>query len=97
VVPSGKPSGFDGPVNNKFIFTFALSAMLLLLSYQARRPRWSATAASLMCFSLVVLAGCGSTSSPGGGGSTPVTTQTITVTGVSGAITHNATFTLIVE
>jgi subtilase family serine protease len=102
VVPSGKPSGFHGPVNNKVIVTLALSTMLLLLFYQARRPRWSATAALLMCFSLAVLAGCGGGGSSGGGGGgstgTPATTnQIITVTGVSGTITHQATFTLSVQ
>jgi hypothetical protein len=88
MVPGGKPTGWHGPVNNKLVFTFALSTMLLLLFYQARRPRWSATAALLMCFSLAVLAGCGGGGGGGGGGGTgtgtPATTDAvITVTGVS--------------
>jgi subtilase family serine protease len=97
MVPGGKPAGFLGPVNNKLVFTFAFSTMLLVLFYQARRPRWSAAAALLMCFSLAVLAGCG-----GGGGTgtpgTPVTSDAvITVTGVSGTIAHSTTFTLTVQ
>jgi hypothetical protein len=91
-------------VNNKLVLTLALSTMLLLLFYQARRPRWSATSALLMCFSLAVLAGCGGGGGGGGGGGstaspgTPVTTdQTITVTGVAGTITHTTTFTLSVQ
>ncbi|MGA8102878.1 MAG: S53 family peptidase [Candidatus Acidiferrales bacterium] len=108
MVPAGKPTGWHGPVNNKLVLTFALSTMLLLLFYQARRPRWSATAALLMCFSLAVLAGCGGGGGGGGGSGstgtpgTPVTTDAvITVTGVSttgsSTITHNTTFTLTVQ
>jgi len=104
VLPAGKPTGTHGPVNTKVVFTLALSSLLLLLFYQARRPRWSAAAALLMCFSLAVLAGCGggSSNNSGGGGTgsagTPTTTDaTITVTGVSGTITHNTTFTLSVQ
>jgi peptidoglycan/LPS O-acetylase OafA/YrhL len=103
LVPAGKPTSFHGPVNNKLVLTLALGTMLLLLFYQARRPRWSATAALLMCFSLAVLAGCGGGGSGGGGGGTsnpgtPATTnQIITVTGVAGTISHTTTFTLSVQ
>jgi subtilase family serine protease len=108
MVPASKPTGWHGPVNNKLVLTFALSTMLLLLFYQARRPRWSATAVLLMCFSLAVLAGCGGGGSGGGGGGggggtgTPATSDAvITVTGVStsgsSTITHNTTFSLTVQ
>jgi subtilase family serine protease len=101
VLPAGKPTGFHGPVNTKVVFTLALSSLLLLLFYQARRPRWSAAAALLMCFSLAALAGCSGGPSGGGGTGTTGTPTTsdaiITVTGVSGTITHNTTFTLSVQ
>ena len=101
MVPAGGPTGFHGPIDKKLVFTFAFSTMLLLLFYQARRPRWSATATLLMCFSLAVLAGCGGGGGGGGGTGTPGTPATsdavITVTGVSGTITHSTTFTLTVQ
>ncbi len=111
VPAAGKPTGWHGPVNNKLVLTFALSTMLLLLFYQARRPRWSATAALLMCFSLAVLAGCGGGGGGNGGGGggggtgtpgTPsVTNQVVTITGVattgSRTTTHTTTFDLTVQ
>jgi subtilase family serine protease len=107
-VPAGKTTGWQGRLNNKLVLAFALSTMLLLLFRPARRPRWTAAAAWMMCFSLVVLAACGSGGGGSGGGSstgapgTAITTdQVITVTGVSttgsGMITHNTTFTLTVQ
>ncbi|HZQ96193.1 MAG TPA: Ig-like domain repeat protein [Candidatus Sulfotelmatobacter sp.] len=82
-------------------FATATGLLLYLAAFAApgRKPR-AAIAAFLLVLPMAFgLLACGGGSGPGGtgGSGTPAGNYAVTVTGTSGAITHTATFTLIVQ
>jgi hypothetical protein len=64
------------------------------------RRRWTTLLGLTVVALLLFLPACGGGSSGGGGGgnpATPVGNYTVTVTAISGSITHNTTFMLVVQ
>jgi hypothetical protein len=74
---------------------------LLGAGFTCKKKLWSLLLGCLLVSGLIFLAACGGSSSSGGGGGghpgTPAGTYTITVTGTSGSLTHNATASFAVQ
>jgi len=74
---------------------------LLGAGFTCKKKLWSLLLGCLLVSGLIFLAACGGSSSSGGGGGghpgTAAGTYTITVTGTSGSLTHNATASLAVQ